>query len=120
MFESFLKSFFVRTSDPTHIKLLKLDILTNLATETSVSIILREFQTYISSSDKEFVGASIQAIGRCASNIKEVTDVCLNGLVSLLSNRDGKYCLQANILIATVFCLYIDYYMILCCEFYVF
>lgn len=90
MFEPFLKSFFVRTSDPTHIKLLKLDILTNLATETSISVILREFQTYISSSDKEFVGASIQAIGRCASNIKEVTDMCLNGLVSLLSNRDGK------------------------------
>ncbi|CAD6234241.1 GSCOCG00007677001-RA-CDS [Cotesia congregata] len=88
MFEPFLKSFFVRTSDPTHIKLLKLDILTNLATETSISVILREFQTYISSSDKEFVGASIQAIGRCASNIKEVTDTCLNGLVSLLSNRD--------------------------------
>lgn len=91
MFEPFLKSFFVRTSDPTHIKLLKLDILTNLATETSIGVILREFQTYISSSDKEFVGASIQAIGRCASNIKEVTDTCLNGLVSLLSNRDGKF-----------------------------
>lgn len=90
MFEPFLKSFFVRTSDPTHIKLLKLDILTSLATETSISVILREFQTYIASSDKEFVAASIQAIGRCASNIKEVTDTCLNGLVSLLSNRDGK------------------------------
>lgn len=85
-----MKSFFVRTSDPTHIKLLKLNILTNLATDTSISIILREIQTYISSSDKEFVGASIQAIGRCASNIKEVTDICLNGLVCLLSNRDGK------------------------------
>lgn len=90
MFEPYLKSFFVRTSDPTHIKLLKLEILTNLASETNISVILREFQTYISSSDKEFVGASIQAIGRCASNIKEVTDTCLNGLVSLLSNRDGK------------------------------
>lgn len=64
MFEPFLKSFFVRTSDPTHIKLLKLEILTNLATETSISVILREFQAYISSHDKEFVAAAIQAIGR--------------------------------------------------------
>ncbi|KAE8737513.1 hypothetical protein FOCC_FOCC017028 [Frankliniella occidentalis] len=88
MFEPFLKSFFVRTSDATHIKLLKLEILTTLATETSISVILREFQTYISSNDKEFVTATIQAIGRCAANIKEVTDTCLNGLVSLLSNRD--------------------------------
>lgn len=90
IFEAYLKSFFVRTSDPTHIKLLKLEILTNLATAASIPIILREFQTYISSSDKNFVAATIQAIGRCAASIKEVTETCLVGLVHLLSNRDGK------------------------------
>lgn len=89
IFEMYLKSFFVRTSDPTHIKLLKLEILTNLATAASIPIILREFQTYISSSDKNFVAATIQAIGRCAASIKEVTETCLVGLVHLLSNRDG-------------------------------
>lgn len=48
IFELYLKSFFVRTSDdPTHVKLLKLDILTNLATEASIAVILREFQTYV-------------------------------------------------------------------------
>ncbi|XP_050688035.1 AP-3 complex subunit beta-2-like isoform X2 [Eriocheir sinensis] len=88
MFEPYLKSFFVRSSDPTHIKSLKLEVLTNLATDTNIAVILREFQTYIGSSDKEFVAATIQAIGRCASNIREVTDTCLSGLVSLLSNRD--------------------------------
>lgn len=40
--------------------------------------------------DKDFVAASIQAIGRCATNIGEVRDTCLNGLVQLLSNRDGE------------------------------
>ncbi|XP_071449577.1 AP-3 complex subunit beta-1 [Hetaerina americana] len=99
MFEPFLKSFFVRTSDPTHIKLLKLEILTNLATETSISVILREFQTYISSNDKEFVAAAIQAIGRCASSIKEVTDTCLSGLVSLLSNRDHDVVAESVVVI---------------------
>lgn len=88
MFEPYLKSFFVRSSDPTHIKSLKLEVLTNLATDTNIAVILREFQTYIGSSDKEFVAATIQAIGRCASNIREVTDTCLSGLVTLLSNRD--------------------------------
>ncbi|XP_077989441.1 AP-3 complex subunit beta-2-like [Glandiceps talaboti] len=88
MFEPFLKSFFVRSNDPTHIRLLKLEILTNLGSETSISTILREFQTYVTSSDKNFVAATIQAIGRCASNIAEVTDSCLNGLMALLSNRD--------------------------------
>uniref|UniRef100_A0A3Q3DUV0 AP-3 complex subunit beta n=1 Tax=Hippocampus comes TaxID=109280 RepID=A0A3Q3DUV0_HIPCM len=45
-------------------------------------------QTYIKSVDKDFVAATIQAIGRCATNIGEVRDTCLNGLVQLLSNRD--------------------------------
>lgn len=27
---------------------------------------------------------------RCASNIKEVTETCLSGLVSMLSSRDGN------------------------------
>ncbi|KAL1117858.1 hypothetical protein AAG570_004172 [Ranatra chinensis] len=99
MFEPYLKSFFVRTSDATHIKLLKLEILTNLATETSISVILREFQTYISSPDKEFVAAAIQAIGRCASNIKEVTDSCLTGLVAMLSNRDEAVVAESVVVI---------------------
>uniref|UniRef100_A0A182J1A5 AP-3 complex subunit beta n=1 Tax=Anopheles atroparvus TaxID=41427 RepID=A0A182J1A5_ANOAO len=88
IFEPFLKSFFVRTSDQTHIKLLKLEILTNLATGINISVILREFQTYISSNDKEFVASTIQAIGRCAVSISEVTETCLSGLVHLLSNKD--------------------------------
>lgn len=90
IFEIYLKSFFVRSNDATHIKLLKLEILTNLATPATIPVILREFQTYISSSDKSFVAATIQAIGRCASSIKEVTETCLSGLVHLLSNRDGR------------------------------
>ncbi|XP_059917500.1 AP-3 complex subunit beta-2 isoform X11 [Gadus macrocephalus] len=88
MFEPYLKSFYIRSTDPTQIKVLKLEVLTNLASETNISTILREFQTYIKSMDKDFVAATIQAIGRCATHIGEVRDTCLNGLVQLLSNRD--------------------------------
>ncbi|XP_012867310.1 PREDICTED: AP-3 complex subunit beta-2 [Dipodomys ordii] len=65
-----------------------LEVLTNLANETNIPTVLREFQTYIRSMDKDFVAATIQAIGRCATNIGRVRDTCLNGLVQLLSNRD--------------------------------
>lgn len=99
IFEQYMKSFFVRTSDPTHIKLLKLEILTNLASETNISVILREFQTYISSSDKDFVAATIQAIGRCAASIDEVTETCLTGLVHLLSNRDEHVVAESVVVI---------------------
>ena len=64
MFETFLKNFFVRSTDATQIKLLKLEILTNLANESNITFILREFQTYICSQDRDLVAATIQAIGR--------------------------------------------------------
>ncbi|XP_065060461.1 AP-3 complex subunit beta-1-like [Rhopilema esculentum] len=88
LFQQYLKSFFVHSDDSTNVRVLKLEILTNLATESNISVILREFQTYVTSSDKEFAVSTVQAIGRCASNIPEVTDTCLAGLVRLLSNRD--------------------------------
>ena len=160
LFEPHLKNFFVRTTDATQIKLLKLEVLTNLAAEANISLILREFQTYIGTQDKDLIAATIQAIGRdvetrvtkascsyisflancwpsynprnktsiqdrlqwllllqnlvphrfpnqaidcfhgfafdscehrCASKIKEVTDVCLSGLIALLSNADGEF-----------------------------
>ena len=60
-------------------------------TLTYVSLLSLTIQTYVTSSDKDFVAATIQAIGRCASNISEVTDSCMNGLMGLMANRDGMY-----------------------------
>lgn len=48
-------------------------------------------QTYISSSDKAFTAATIEAIGRVACSISEVTETCLHGLMQLLSHKDGKW-----------------------------
>ncbi|XP_028661540.1 AP-3 complex subunit beta-1 isoform X2 [Erpetoichthys calabaricus] len=99
MFEPYLKSFYVRSTDATHIKILKLEILTNLANEANISTILREFQTYVKSQDKVFAAATIQAIGRCATNITEVTDTCLNGLVLLLSNGNETVVAESVVVI---------------------
>lgn len=48
-------------------------------------------QMYVKSQDKEFAATTIQAIGRCATNISEITDACLNGLVLLLSSQNGNH-----------------------------
>ncbi|TPP52419.1 AP-3 complex subunit beta [Fasciola gigantica] len=90
LFEPYLRSFFCFTNDPLYIKLVKLDILSNLATETSCPTILREFQHYVIQPDPQFVTATIQAIGRCANAIPQIMDICLNGLVRLMSRPDEK------------------------------
>merc|ERR1719266_1470044 len=100
MFEPHLRNFFIRSgSDPTHVKILKLEIMTNLATSGNIGIVLREFQSYITGQDKVCVAATIQSIGRCAATIEEVTDTCLNGLVHLLSNRDEAVVAESVVVI---------------------
>lgn len=44
LFEPYLRSFFIFSTDSLQVKLLKLEILSSLITETSSSVILREFQ----------------------------------------------------------------------------
>lgn len=44
MFQPHQKTFYVHSNDSIHIKLLKLEILTCLANESNISVILREFQ----------------------------------------------------------------------------
>ncbi|XP_050664733.1 AP-3 complex subunit beta-2 isoform X2 [Leptidea sinapis] len=102
IFEPFLKSFFVRNSDPTHIKLLKVEILTNLATESTAPVVLREYQTYVTASDKVFVAATIQAIGRLAVTIQAETETCLNGLLHLLSSKDENVVCEAVVVVKRV------------------
>lgn len=97
-FEPHLKSFFVKSRDSIHVKLLKLQVLTNLSTSSNIALILREFQAYVNtySSDAAecesslFVSSVITAIGDVATRIREVAEVCLKGLVSLLSNRSNE------------------------------
>uniref|UniRef100_A0A1I8EB67 AP-3 complex subunit beta n=1 Tax=Wuchereria bancrofti TaxID=6293 RepID=A0A1I8EB67_WUCBA len=86
MFESFLKSFFIRPAEPKHIKLLKLQVLTSLVSETNVQLVLRELQTYVGIA--EIADAAVEAIGQCAIRVSSVADSCLSGLVSLIASSN--------------------------------
>lgn len=81
MFAPYLKSFYVLAADPFYVRELKLDIMASLASELNMTSILREFQAYCRDADKTFVGAAIQAIGRCALNVPEVAQACMRGLM---------------------------------------
>lgn len=88
IFEPYLKSFFVRNGDSIHVKLLKLQILKSLATESNVQIVLKELQTYVKIND--LAGPAIEAIGHCALQVGTVAELCLTGLVSLIANSNEE------------------------------
>ncbi|CAJ0963897.1 unnamed protein product, partial [Mesorhabditis belari] len=88
MFDPFLKSFFVRSSDPSFVKELKLYVMTSLVSESNVHVILRELQTYVSMS--ELAGGAVEAIGRCAVRVGAVSDSCMAGLIQLIASPNEE------------------------------
>jgi len=102
MFEPYLSEFFVDSGDAEFSRTLKLEVLTNIANEGNISRILREFKEYVRSEDKVFVTATIQAIGRCASRIEEVTSSCMQGLMGLMSNPAEAVVAESVVVIKTL------------------
>ncbi|KAF8925331.1 AP-3 complex subunit beta-2 [Dissophora ornata] len=99
VFDQFYQHFFVRSNDPVFIRNLKLDILTMIATESNITFILRELQEYVKSSNKDFVTQAIEAIGRCASNIPEMAESCLGGLLKLAHSKLGSVAAESVVAI---------------------
>ncbi|KAK1378025.1 AP-3 complex subunit beta [Heracleum sosnowskyi] len=83
LFASYSEDFFICSSDTYQIKALKLEILSNIATESSISVIFQEFQDYIRDSDRRFAADTVAAIGLCAQRLPNVANTCLEGLLAL-------------------------------------
>ena len=67
--DSSFKQFFCRDNDPVCVKQIKLNILTDLATESSMSEILNELSEYVSDDNLDISRSTIQAIGKIAFKV---------------------------------------------------
>lgn len=99
MFRPHLSDFFIESAEPTYIRKIKIDIITLLANEGNISRILREFKSYVSQEEKEFVKATIQAIGRCALRLPEVTETCMHCLTSLIGTHSEAAVAEAIVVV---------------------
>lgn len=68
-FSSEYKQFFCRYNDPSYIKLLKLEALTNLANDGNYKEIVQELSEYVTDVDIETAINSINAIGRITGKV---------------------------------------------------
>lgn len=85
LFSQHFEDFFISSMDPYQIKLLKLDILSSIATDSSISSILQEFQDYVRDPDRKFAADTVSAIGLCAQRLPMISKTCLEGLLALIS-----------------------------------
>ncbi|KAJ0246924.1 AP3-complex subunit beta-A [Hirschfeldia incana] len=98
LFAPHFEDFFICSSDAYQVKAHKLEMLSLIATTSSISSILREFEDYIKDPDRIFAADTVAAIGLCAKRLPEIPTACLNGLLALVRQVDG----EAGVLVQAV------------------
>ncbi|KAI9320999.1 adaptin N terminal region-domain-containing protein [Dichotomocladium elegans] len=99
LFEPYIQQFYVRSMEPVFIRDIKLEILTSICSEASIHTLLNEFRQYVKNYNKDFVAATIQAIGRCATNVTSGADRCLRLLMKLLRSKNELVVAESVIVI---------------------
>ncbi|CAL8125514.1 unnamed protein product [Prunus armeniaca] len=107
LFSLYFEDFFICSSDSYQIKALKLDILAYIATDSSISFILKEFKDYIRDPDRRFAADTVAGIGICAQRLPEMANTCLEFLLALtrqqlMTGEFGSVDGEADILIQAI------------------
>ncbi|KAK3005128.1 hypothetical protein RJ639_017852 [Escallonia herrerae] len=87
LFAPHFEDFFISSSDTYQIKALKLEILSSIATDSSISAIFQEFQDYVRDPDRTFAADTVAAIGLCARQLPNLASTCLEGLLALTTPK---------------------------------
>ncbi|CAN6442680.1 unnamed protein product [Victoria cruziana] len=90
LFSPYFKNFFVHSSDSYHIRAMKLEILSIIATDSSIPLIFQEFQDYLKDPDRRFVADTVHVIGECAQRLPKVSSTCLEGLLGLIRQESSS------------------------------
>ncbi|KAK6227961.1 hypothetical protein SCA6_000301 [Theobroma cacao] len=107
LFAPYYEDLFICSSDSYQIKGLKLEILSSIATDSSISSIFKEFQDYIRDPDRRFAADTIAAIGLCAQRLPNMAYSCVDGLLALtkedfLTKDFGSGDQEAGVLIQAI------------------
>ncbi|KAK6933168.1 AP-3 complex subunit beta, C-terminal domain [Dillenia turbinata] len=113
LFAPHFEEFFVCSKDSYQIKALKLGIMSSIATDSSISSILFEFQDYVRDPDRRFAADAVAAIGLCAQRLPKMAKACLESLLALIrqesliddflaENGEANVLIQAILSIKTI------------------
>ncbi|KAJ8878671.1 hypothetical protein PR048_019256 [Dryococelus australis] len=70
IFQSELRSFFIKYNDPIYVKLGKLHVINHLIRAENVLLVLFVLKDYLLETDEEFVRVSIRVFGNCAAVVE--------------------------------------------------
>ncbi|KAD2805121.1 hypothetical protein E3N88_38498 [Mikania micrantha] len=90
LFGANIEDFFISSLDAYQVKALKLEILSLIATDASISVIFQEFQDHVRDPDRRFAADTVAAIGLCAKRNPQVAHTCVEGLLALTSSKSSS------------------------------
>lgn len=90
VFAPYYAGFFVRASDPLHVKCLKLNVLTEIIAEDHIPELLKELQAYLRDNEMSFVSNAIFALGRCVQKYPKIQERILRSLMVLSTHASEQ------------------------------
>lgn len=86
IFVPHIRHFFVSFEDTNQLKILKLQVLSQLARPSNSEILIKELALHIHDFDHDVASAAVKAIGRTASYAGDAAVSCINVVVKMLSS----------------------------------
>lgn len=84
VFQSMFKDFYCRHGEPTYMKCIKMDILTIIASDASVSAIVGELAAYAGESNVDVARLAISSMGKLALRLESVAQTVLQHFLEFL------------------------------------
>merc|ERR1719162_2723533 len=104
------RMFVCKYNDPLYVKLEKISVMVQLASERNVEQVLSEFREYASEVDIECVRKSVRAIGQCAVKLDRAAEKCVETLLELIKTKVNYVVQEAIVVIRDIFRKYPNRY----------
>jgi len=98
-----IRMFVCKYNDPLYVKLDKISVMVQLASEKNIDQILSEFEEYASEVDIECVRQSVRAIGHCAIKLGRAAERCVDCLLKLIKTKVNYVVQEAMVVIRDIF-----------------
>merc|ERR1719162_2227665 len=97
------RMFVCKYNDPLYVKLEKISVMVQLASERNIVQVLSEFREYASEVDIECVRQSVRAIGQCAIKLDKAAERCVDCLLDLIRTKVSYVVQEAIVVIRDIF-----------------
>lgn len=98
-----IRMFVCKYNDPLYVKLEKIAVMVQLASDRNIDQVLSEFREYASEVDIEVVRHSVRAIGQAAIKIERAAERCVDCLLELIKTKVNYVVQEAIVVIRDIF-----------------